>query len=1259
MKKKFIVRFTFILVLLASLSSFAQIYEPDGLRMPGDWNSWVNDPGMGGDFDLHKINSGTPRWSTSFLYTHASGVNNFKFVSTSFGNPWGNQWAGNTAFALNTLSTVNYGSPADPNNQISLTQNKWYTVIFEDKGYAGARAVFMQTSAQPVSISGTTITPMLPAAMQAVQVSAVVSSVPSPEEKFFVRYTTDNWSTSIMVSAALTGTTLTATIPGMPSATEVSCYVFSSTLANPAPDFDLLTLKADNNNGSNFNYTVDQVIECGNSQSLLSSEPAFPLENEPITIYFNAAFGNGGLFGFEGDVYTHTGVITNLSTGPTDWKYVKTEWGVNTPETKLTRISDNLYSFTINNIRTYYNVPSGEQIKKLAFVFRSAEEQPGGYYLEHKNADGSDIFLDVYSLSLNVKITSPSRTEPLVSPNAVLPVCVSALSNTSISLYLDNALLTSENTSSLTYPLILQSVAPGLHWLKATATANSAIVADSIQIYLRGPVVVEELPQGVKNGVNYIDNSTVTLVLNDPAALKNFAFVIGENTNWMPTDAGYMKRTPDGKHYWITLQGLQSGKEYAYQYYIDGNLKLADTYTHKILDPWNDKWIPAEVYPSLKAYPFGKTTGAVSVFQTNQAPYTWQVPNFTPEAVNSTQSDLVIYELLIRDFVETHSISAVKEKISYLKSLGVNAIELMPIMEFDGNDSWGYSPNFFFAPDKYYGTSTAYKQFIDECHKNGISVILDIVTNHAFGQCPMVQMYFNPNAPNGGAPASNNPWFNQQATHPFSVGYDFNHESTFTRQFIKDVFSYWLTEFKVDGFRLDLSKGLTQKNTGEDVGAWSQYDQSRINILTDYYNHIKSVDADAYVILEHLGNNDEQTVLANAGMLPWSGMHDNYKQLGMGWVDNSNTAWAYHANRGWNYPNLIDYMENHDEERLMFENLSYGNSTATYNIKDTLTSVKHLEQAALIFMGTPGPKMIWQFGELGYDYSIESNGGRTSAKPPRWDYINNESRIELYSVYAAMAKLRKSDAFRFGSYSSDLNGEGKRMWVNHSSMNVVMATNMGVNTFDMAPGFPNAGTWYDYFTGESIQVSNASAHTLTFAPGQYRVFTSVALPVPFYKVEVSVTDSTDGKAVAGAKVKFPSQEAFSAASDGTVTLMPAPGTLQLTVSKPGYKNFVQSYSVNSAKQISIKLKRDAGFGISDENTMPNVQIFPNPAQNLLYIKAEQNPLLRCYNTQGQMVMEHQMQQGTESVDISQWQPGMYLVVFSYGLQTGTIKLIKQ
>jgi 1,4-alpha-glucan branching enzyme len=1247
-----------ILVILMLLgSSFsktqAQIYEPDGLRMPGDWNVWANTPGMGGDFDLQKISSGTARWVTDFQYTGTSGAQQFKFVSTSFGNEWGNQWAGNANVIPNQAGEFIYGTPSDPNNSIQMVQNHWYKVIWTDNGYANTNAIFLETASEPVSISQVSQNPVLVSNMVPVSVNASLSAVPSSSEHFFLVYSTNGWTSANLVNMSESGTTISANIPGQASQTTVEYYLFSSTISIPTNPYDLLSLVQNDNNGNFYTYIVDQVFDCGAHLGLITSEPAFPLEGQELTIFFNAAYGNGGLFDYAGDVYVHTGVITNLSVNSSDWKYVKTDWGENTPETKFTRIEDNLYSLTISDIRQYYGVPSSEQILKLAFVFRSDVEQPGGYYLEHKNADGSDIFADVYVPALNVKILNPSRREPLVSPNTVIPVCVEALQNNQIALYLDNTLLTTETGSSVSYPLIVQSLPSGSHWIKAIATGNTGQARDSVQIYLRGPVVVQELPAGLTDGVNYIDNTTVSLVLSDPAGQKSFAFAIGDYSEWLPNDANYMKRTPDGKHYWVTLSGLESGEEYAYQYFIDGTLKIADAYSEKILDPWNDRWIPVTTYPDLKSYPFDKTIGVVSSFQTNQPAFDWQVPDFTPEAINATQSDLFVYELLVRDFVESRSLAEVQTKLDYLQSLGVNAIELMPVIEFDGNESWGYAPNFFMATDKYYGTKEAYKQLIDACHERGMAVILDIVTNHAYGLNPMVQMYFDTENDH---PASNNPWFNVIATHPYSVGYDFNHESPYTRQFFKDVYKYWITEFKVDGFRLDLSKGLTQTNSGDDVSAWSQYDQSRINILTDYYNYIKSVDPDTYVILEHLANNDEEKALANTGMLLWSAMHDHYKQIGMGWTDNSDLSWAFHGNRGWAYPNLMDYMENHDEERLMFEALSYGNSNGDYNIKDSLTAVRHQEQAFALFMGIPGPKMIWEFQEMGYDYSIFYGGDRLANKPPRWDYLNNEARERLSRIVGGMAALRKTDAFRMGSFSSDLSGTGKRIWITHSSMDVVIAANIGASGFDMTPGFTKAGTWYDYFTGEAIEVSNPSGHSVYFGPGDYKVYTSIQMPAPFYQLTVHVIEKVSGDMIANALVTLNETIERYTETGGDARFLAPSQSFALKVEKFGFIPVEQTVNLNQNTTINIEMDIDDSY-TGENEALSQVKLYPNPAAQNACLEEAKDCLLSIYDIHGQCIKQENVMENLHRINLSGLKNGVYILHLQNHSGRRTMRLI--
>jgi glycosidase len=541
--------------------------------------------------------------------------------------------------------------------------------------------------------------------------------------------------------------------------------------------------------------------------------------------------------------------------------------------------------------------------------------------------------------------------------------------------------------------------------------------------------------------------------------------------------------------WWITLNGLTAGQEYAFQYLVDGNLRIADPYTAKGLDPWNDSTITSSTYPNLKPYPYGKTAEPASVLMTNQPSYGWHTTNYRRPA----KTDLVTYELLVRDFVSTHDFKTLTDTLRYFKTLGVNAIELMPVMEFEGNESWGYNPSFHLAVDKYYGPANDLKVFVDSAHANGVAVILDVVLNHAFGQSPLVRLYWD--AANN-RPASNSPWFNPVATHPYSVGYDFNHESQATKDYVDRVMKYWLTEFHVDGFRFDMSKGFTQTFSGSDVALWGQYDQSRINILQRMANKIWAIDSTAYVILEHFADNSEETVLAGDGMMLWGNMNYNYNEATMGYNDisKSDLSWGSYRTRGWTYPHLITYMESHDEERLMYRNLQYGNSYGYYSTRNPLTALNRIKLAAAFLFTIPGPKMIWQFGELGYDISIEY-GGRLSNKPIRWDYYNDPARSVLFKVFAALMKLKAYDAFRSNSIVADVAGPAKRIAITHPSMDVRIIGNFDVVPLGVDPTFSRTGIWYDYFSGDSVDI--ADTHALRYIqPGESHIYTTMKLPVP-------------------------------------------------------------------------------------------------------------------------------------------------------------------
>ncbi|MCF6241258.1 MAG: T9SS type A sorting domain-containing protein, partial [Bacteroidales bacterium] len=385
------------------------------------------------------------------------------------------------------------------------------------------------------------------------------------------------------------------------------------------------------------------------------------------------------------------------------------------------------------------------------------------------------------------------------------------------------------------------------------------------------------------------------------------------------------------------------------------------------------------------------------------------------------------------------------------------------------------------------------KEFIDTCHANGIAVLMDMVLNHSYGQSPLVQMYFDPNAGDWGQPSAQNPWYNETSPNTtYSWGYDFNHESPYTKAFVDSVNHYWISEYKIDGFRFDFTKGFT--NTSGD--GWA-YDASRIAILKRMYDKIKSFNPNAYVIFEHLTDNSEETELANYGIMLWGNMNGNYSDASMGWNDNgkSDLNWAAYTSRGWQSPKLVTYMESHDEERMMYRNLNYGNESGNYSVKDLSTALKRIELSAAFFFTIPGPKMIWQFGELGYDVSIDYNG-RVGKKPVLWNYYDVPDRYRLYQVFQALIKLKKEEAvFKTTDFSMDVSAEEKVIHLNDASMNVTIIGNFDVLARNVNPNFQSTGAWYDYFSGDTLNVTNTSAE-IKLEAGEYRIYTDKKLDTP-------------------------------------------------------------------------------------------------------------------------------------------------------------------
>lgn len=833
------------------------------------------------------------------------------------------------------------------------------------------------------------------------------------------------------------------------------------------------------------------------AQQIVSSSPIFPTRNSTVTITYDATQGNGALVGIN-PVYAHTGLITDRSgAAPATWFYTQGNWGTADSRLLMTSIGNNKWQITYN-IASFYGDNTSDTVNKMSFVFRNTSGSVVG-----RDALGGDLYLNVYNDSLHCAFITPTSGSAIPKAlNSTMNFFGAASQNCTLTLFANGNQLAQVTNDSLFYNNFTFLNYGNYHFV-LTANNGSQTAIDSIDVFVNPPVVQLNPPAGVQEGINYIDDSTVILALRAP--YKQFVYVLGDFNGWQIDTNYLMKQALDGELWWAQISHLTPLKEYLFQYDVDGAIRIGDPYCDKVSDPGTDAFIPSSTYPNLPHYPTGLTNGIASVLQTAQPAYQWTDTNY----VKPNKHNMVIYELLVRDFQSLNNYTKLEDSLDYLLRLGINAIELMPIMNFEGSSSWGYDPNYFLAPEKAYGTKNSLKHFINTCHQKGIAVLFDIALNDAFASCPMAMLYWDPI---NQYPTSNNPWFNQLPTHPFSVGYDFNHNSPYTQRFVDRTTAYWIQQYHADGYRFDLAKGYTQTYSGTDVGLWGSYDTMRIRLIERMADKIWTVDTSAVVILEYFADNNEQIELQNhnKGIMLWGfDLNPAYSQCAMGYNSSNDVSQVSYQYDNWTNPNLVGYMESHDEERLMYKNEQYGDSTATYNVKRVDTGCARMECAGALLFPVPGPKMLYMFGERGYDYSINYNG-RINPKPALWNYLNVPARQHLFKVWAALIKLKLTyPVFQTTHYNVDMSGVVKKIWLvspgGPNSFDAQVIGNFDVVNQTSQPYFQHAGWWYDYFTGDSFNVTDPNM-SITLKPGEYHLYTDVSLPKP----DLSYTQKPSG-----------------------------------------------------------------------------------------------------------------------------------------------------
>lgn len=829
---------------------------------------------------------------------------------------------------------------------------------------------------------------------------------------------------------------------------------------------------------------------------IVTTSPAILQTNSTgIVITYHADEGNKALAGVTSStkVYAHTGVITSASTSNSDWKHDPT-WGTNTAKYELTWVSDNTWTLNIGDIDTYYGLTSDETVKKLAFVFRTADNS-----LEGKTASGGDILVDVYPAG-EFAMTLDGPSGVLTSPEPQkFTVNTTEAANISISV---NGTKIASAASKTQLVANYTFVGNGAYTVEASATAGSVTKTASLEVNMTGASSAADYPGGVpKMGPVVNNDGSVTFCLAAPN--KTTVILRGSWNDYAVNSSSVMNyQDKDGiRYFWTTVYNLDLTQNHIYFFNIDGKKDVGDPYARLVLDPSYDSSISSTVFPNRPAYPSAYVSSTpVAWFNPAMFDYQWQATDF----VRPGEDNLMIYELLLRDFTGTEGLSRgngtvamAMEKLDYLQQLGVNAVELLPIMEFNGNNSWGYNTNFYFAPDKAYGTPQDYKKFIDECHARGMAVILDIVFNQSDGRHPWYMMYN----------MTENPFYNGTAPHGYSVLNDWNQDYPLVQQQWKDALKYWLTEFNVDGFRFDLVKGLGNNdsygatyqpatNTWTNVtdAKTNAYNATRVARMKELHDAMREVSPTAYFINENLATAREENEMAADGELNWANVNNSSCQFAMGYNSDASLARfyaPYDGSRTWG--STVSYAESHDEERMAYKQTQWGASGVKGN---TQMSMRRLGSVAAQMIMTPGAHMIWQFQEFGADQTTKTTSGSNNTNPKKviWSYLDDPYHAGLHDEYEQLLNIRLNEPEMF---TEDVTisvmltqwGSGRTISLVKGQKAIYVVVNPEVSaTKTISTPVDLSSSDYEVISRSCATEPQASAAGVTLAPGAFAVY---------------------------------------------------------------------------------------------------------------------------------------------------------------------------
>jgi 1,4-alpha-glucan branching enzyme len=592
--------------------------------------------------------------------------------------------------------------------------------------------------------------------------------------------------------------------------------------------------------------------------------------------------------------------------------------------------------------------------------------------------------------------------------------------------------------------------------------------------------------------------------------------------------ARVMKKDPASDNWWLNVK-LDPNTEYEYLYELENNKMVSDPFGRQ-----------------FGTYGTRFSTGAAGISADN---YSWQAASYQRPPLNK----LVIYELNVGEFgggyygrpAGQSGFNDLKSLLPHFQSLGVNAIELMPVNDYGivgkSGHSWGYDLNHYFALEPGYGTPLELKQFIDEAHKLGIAVILDVVYNHQNDTGPLWQMQPD---------EALNPYFKLNSDMRYNEDNlaffkDMDHWTAETQELILENLKMWIDDYKIDGFRYDYTQGIGWNLSEQTKGilGWAN------TIDTMYQGKI-------YQIAEHLPGSP--ALIYYSGMT--GGWHDSFRDeifddarfqntpltdyenhvLGLSEYGGNDTPSSPNTYGGRTEP--VNATITHDEQSLIYEMTQFQ----SISIPEALQRDKLYATFVFTSLGIP---MLWMGQEFSAPRGWSNDGLKLNYRPLEWDWLLVPRGADHFKYYQKLIRQRlKNPALFQGQLKKLFRYEAAKTLVygfedTLTNSKVMVVANL--HPFNQTPAnvpWLGEGTWYDVFDQSQFTVTGNSV---------------ASFPINAYTAKV-YTNKTDA------------QLGITAVKSGGTSL-PQQFDLAQNYPNPFNPSTVITYSIPTAGPVSLKV----------------------------------------------------------------------------------------